>query len=144
MVWAHSPHHCPYGATSRGEELRSWDGGRPRLLYAGTNMMLRSQPPFRPECTQCPAVATRLDLPGLRGSLTTVPEQTIGPFGVSMKTLPAGAAWRVYGVFTPRAFTGRGSGPEAAAPEAASTSAGTRLPLSSASSMRFRFQWSLM
>src|SRR5215217_3098838 len=72
--------------------------------------MLRYQPPSPPACTQWPAVQTRLDLPGWFASLTTVPEQTIAPSGESKKTLPTGAAYSWYGVFSAAAFTGVGSG----------------------------------
>src|SRR3954447_23698920 len=72
--------------------------------------MLRYQPPLPPACTQWPAVHTRLDLPGWLTSLMTVPEQTIEPSGESKKTLPTGAAYWWYGVFSAVASTGAGSG----------------------------------
>src|SRR3954454_2528820 len=71
--------------------------------------MLRYQPPLPPACTQWRAVHTRLDLPGWLTSLMTVPEQTIEPSGESKKTLPTGAAWSWYGVFSAVASTGAGS-----------------------------------
>lgn len=63
------------------------------LLYDGTNTMFRCQTPVRPECTQCPAVHTRLEAPGSAGSVTAVPEQTRGPSGVSKNTFPKTAAF---------------------------------------------------
>ncbi|MGX1303721.1 hypothetical protein RKD35_005209 [Streptomyces albogriseolus] len=72
--------------------------------------MLRYQPPSAPACTQCPAVHTRLDLPGWLTSLITVPEQTAGPSGESKNTFPTGAAFSWYGVFSATAVTGAGSG----------------------------------
>ncbi len=108
-VCAQSAHHTPYGATSCTGALFSCEAGRPLLLYAGTKARLRYQPPFLPACTQWPAVHTMLDLPGCAGSFTTVAEQTMWPWGLSKKTLPTGAALRVYGSPTGLAWTGWGS-----------------------------------
>ncbi len=106
--------------------------------------MLRIQPPRLPECTQWPAVHTRLDLPGCAGSSTIVPEQTIGPFGLSKKIFPTGAMCRWYGRATCSAVTGRGSGSVASnslpAPVAFTPISGEFFALAS----RSVFQWSLM
>ena len=94
---AQSAQNAPYGAISSGRAFSSAAADLPLSLYAGTKTMLRYQPPFAPAWTQCPAVHTRLDLPGFFGSLTTVPEQTMEPSGESKNTLPTGAAWSWYG-----------------------------------------------
>jgi hypothetical protein len=73
----------------------------PELLKDGTKAMLRYQPPPLPACTQCPAVHTRLDLPGWAGSFTTAAEQTLDPWGVMKKSVRFAIWEHITGVACP-------------------------------------------